>query len=199
MSNQQNLFGVADHSNLGKKWEADLEATHDWYRMQRLVDVRKIPSNWEFISENEYKSYLGKRYPGTLAVCDNARKMQRVKSDVDYVGGGSSFSIVFEAKTSAGTNFPLANIEPHQLEKLRQRDRCGILAGAMVMMAKYERAFFVPFKYLDKRNEILLKQTGRRAAPGTASISLSDFESYATEIFKHKNNRLWDWLPQLVK
>lgn len=202
--NQQKLFNVFDHSNLGLKFELDLEAAHDWYQRQGWADVRKIPSNWVFISEAEYQKLLiklgrGELSPGSLAVCDNGRKMQRVKSDVDFVGSGSRFGIAFDAKTSSGTNFPLSMVKPHQMLKLRQRSLCKITSGAMVLMAKYNRVFFVSFDYLDRRQMQLLRQTGPRATPGTASISMADLEAHAVEIFKHKTNQLWHWLPQLVK
>ena len=73
-----------------------------------------------------------------------------------------------------------------------------MLAGAMVWMTAYNRVFFIPYKYLDDRQTILLRQTGRRAKPGTASVSLADLELHATEVPKHKINMNWDWLKVLV-
>jgi penicillin-binding protein-related factor A (putative recombinase) len=104
----------------------------------------------------------------------------------------------YDAKTCSGNTFALDLIEPHQMEFLRQRHRCKIIAGVMVLMAKFNRVYFVPFDYLDKRQTLLQMQTGKRAKPGTASLSLSDFEANAIEITKHKTNSNWDWLPRLV-
>lgn len=205
---QLTLFSVGNHSNLGLAFERDLENVHHWYRMQGWADVRKIQSSWTFISEKEYQGLMSlvarKAYdPGMLAVCANQRKMKRIKSDVDFVGGGGgggkqNFSIAFDAKTCSGNTFALSLIEPHQMEFLRQRHRCKITSGVMVLMAQFNRVFFVPFAYLDKRQSALQMQTGKRAKPGTASLSMSDFEANAIEITKHKINMLWDWLPRLV-
>lgn len=196
---QQTLFGVADHANMGIEFEKELETAHDWYRLQGWADVRKIPSSWSFISFSEYQK-LQQKLPGAhLAVTDDGRYMQRVKSDVDFVGAGERFGICFDAKVASGKSFPLANIPAHQLAKLKSRARCRIIAGVMIYMAAYDRVFFVPYRYLEQRETVLLQQSGRRAKPGTASISLSDLETHAVEIFRHKMNMNWDWLKALVK
>ena len=195
---QKSLFQVANHSNQGKDFEKQLEAVHDWYRLQGLADVRKIPNSWKFISMSEYQKLLVKLPPSHLANTADGRYMQRVKSDVDFVGAGENFGICFDAKVCKTKTFPLANIENHQFYKLRERDKCKIIAGVIVYLGFYDRAFFVPYKFLEKKQTILQKQTGRRAAPGTASISLAELESNAAEIFRHKSNFLWDWLKAIV-
>lgn len=204
MSSQETLFPVADHSNQGKDFEADLDAVHDWYRRQGWADVRKIPHAWQFISEREYLKLQSKPPPSHLAKTEDGRFMQRVKSDVDFTGGGFfrdfGFGIVFDAKSVKGDRFPLSNLESHQLHKLRERSRCKMLAGIMLRFKDYNRVIFVPYQYLNQRYEYWLRsKSGGRAAAGTASVSLADAEQNGVEIFRHKNNMLWDWLPCLVK
>lgn len=69
----------------------------------------------------------------------------------------------------------------------------------MIWMTALDRVFFASYKYLDHRMLILDRQTGRRAAPGTAFLSINDLEAHTTEIKKHKMNMNWDWLSVLVK
>lgn len=196
---QQTLFKVANHSNQGKDFENELETLHDLYRRNRLADVRKNPNNWSFISQAEYIKLQNKLPPAHLAKTGDGRYMQRVKSDVDFSGGGENFAIAFDSKVCSGNTFPLGNVESHQSHKMRERHRCRIITGAMVYMAKFGRVFFVPFAYLEMRDTALRKQTGRRAKKGTASISLIELEANAIEIPKNKSNALWDWYPQLVR
>lgn len=199
MSVQPSFFKVSNHSNQGLDFESELETTHDWYRRQGLADVRKIPNSWKFISFSEYQKLLVKLPPSHLAQTADGKCLQRVKSDVDFSGAGENFGISFDAKTCRAKNFPLSNIADHQLYKLKDRDRCGVIAGVMVYLGLLNRVFFVPYKYLEHRQTILLKQRGRRAQVGTASISLSDFEKNTVEIFRHTSNFLWDWCKYLVK
>lgn len=201
MNAQANLPGIdrANHSNQGAWWEKQLEAAHDWYRLQGWADVRKVPHNWAFISEKEYVNLQRKLPASHLAKTDDSRFMQRVKSDVDFIGGGfyrnKFFSVVFDAKSSGGNLFPLSNIEPHQLEKLRSRARCGFDSGIMLYMSEYGRAFFIPFKYLDAKYLSYQKsKIGRRAARGSASLSINDLEMNAREIRPNPRNGVWDWL-----
>ncbi len=199
---QINLPGikVATHSNLGKDFESDLEAVHDFYRLRCLADVRKIPNGWKLISETEYKNLQSKLPSSHLARTDGGSYMQRVKSDVDFSGGGKTssgklFAIVFDAKQTNGSRFPLSNIEEHQLLKLKSRFRCGIVSGIMLQFNEADRVFFVPFEYLDARFEIWLKGkiTRRRAAKGIASISIEEASQNSIEIYRHRQNMLWDW------
>lgn len=203
MSAQSNLPGItrADHSNLGKHWEAELAAAHQWYAAQKWACIVQTPNSWKFIAENDYRRLRQKLPASHLARTDHGRFMQRVKSDVDFTGGGffknKHFFIAFDAKTHAGNRFPLAGVESHQLDKLRNRARCGALGGVMLYLSDHRRAFFIPVSYLDARNETL-NSSNRRAKPGTASISVEELEANAVEIFRHRQNMLWDWLPILV-
>jgi penicillin-binding protein-related factor A (putative recombinase) len=209
---QNNLPGVsvADHSNLGADWENQLETTHEWYARQRIADVRKVPHSWALIPENEYRKLQLKLPKSMLAQTDDGKFMQRMKSDVDFTGGGHlggtsrggaivggrRFSICFDAKQTKDNKFPLGNIEEHQILRLKTRSRCGWVSGALVLFTQFDRAFFISADYLDIRyTRMLARKRGRRALPGTASISFADIEQLTIEITRNKSNGLWDWLP----
>lgn len=195
---QRQLFKRADHANLGRDWEDELSAVHDWYRMSGKADIVKNPHDWVFISNNQYQKNSSKYDPRMFAVTDNGTRLMRSRSDVDFSGGGKGFSICFDAKVSKGNTFPLANIAAHQIHRLRQSARCGTIAGFMIKMKDHDRVFFCPVKFIDTRFEQWQRQPGKRAKPGTASLSFEDFAGYAYEIKKNSTNGLWDYLATIV-
>jgi recombination protein U len=187
----------ANHSNLGRDWERELESVHDFYRASGRADIVKNPHEWVFITDNQYRSACVKYSAGMFARTANGRWMMRSRSDVDFSGGGAGFSVCFDAKACASATFPLSNLTDHQIRRLKQSARCGTVAGFMIRMSKFSRVFFVPVAYADRRHLGWLTQ-GRRARPGTASLSLADLEENAIEI-PCGANRLWDWLACLIK
>jgi recombination protein U len=198
-ADQQKLFNRADHSNRGREFENELMAVHDFYRLQRLADIVKNPSEWVFITNNAYDKKSSKYSPGHFARTDIGQRIMRVRSDVDFSGGGKNFSICFDAKESQGKIFPLSNVHPHQIHRLRQSSRCGTIAGFMVKMVDVDRVFFVRAELMEARFEIWQRQPGRRAKPGTASISLEDLGDFSIEIRKDPKNMLWNYLPFVVE
>ncbi len=204
---QETLPGIAraNHSNRGAGFEAELAATHDWYRRSGLIDVVKNPSEWIFISEKEYRGQIGRiaeklAAAGTIAETDNGRFLMRVPSDVDFSGGNDKFSVCFDAKETAENRVPLPMLKPHQIARLKQSARCGTRAGFMVKLVKAERVFFVPAAVADRKYEIWLKSSyGKKRAPaGAASLSLAELELHALEIKKNRQNSLWDWYVWLA-
>src|SRR5438045_1599613 len=193
--NQHMLFGRADHSNLGRAWENELEAVHDFYRLQGKADIVKNPNDWDFISEREYSIASTKYNAGMFARTDNGRRLMRARSDVDFSGGGKGFAICFDAKFTEKPHFPLANISDHQLVRLKQSARCGTIAGFMIKLGVHDRVFFLPIKQADERFMHWQTHRGRRAKPGMASINVDDLASIGVEITQSKINGLWDWLP----
>ncbi len=197
---------VHNHSNLGKDWEAELENVHHWYRLERAADVVKNPSEWVFIGQREYEDILRKislkqLAPGKVAATDNGRFMKLVPSDIDFSGGGRGFTIAFDAKATAGDRLPLDNIKPHQIRRLLESSRCGCVAGFLVLFREHLRVFFVAVDFVDRKFELRERSRPgrRRAAAGTASLSISELEAAAVEIFRHPKNGLWDYLSRIVK
>lgn len=200
---QQTLFPVAAHSGRGLEWERELEAVHHWYRLQGWADIVKNPCEWIFIGEREYSTLLIEN-PSLVACCGDQRKIKRIQSDVDYSGGGSGclgvpFSICFDAKMCAGDKISIANFRPHQIHRIRQSARCGVIAGFMVRFNQFDRVFFIPNRYMQIKYENYLKnKIGRRAKPGTASYTAAELSANAIEIFRHTGNGLWDWMRAIL-
>lgn len=209
---QQILFDRADHANLGREWEQELEAVHDWYRLQRRADIVKNPHDWVFITEKRYRAIVGKYSPEHFARTDGGHRLLRSQSDIDFSGGGNvggtvvggvrmggrGFAVCFDAKASKGKSLPLSNIKPHQVHRLRESSRCGTIAGFMIKMSDVDRVFFIRVEFMERRFTDWQKQAGRRAKTGTASISLEDLEMFGTEIKKNPMNMLWDYLEKII-
>ena len=195
---QQKLFNRADHANLGRDWEAELETVHEWYRLSGKADIVKNPHEWVFISNNDYQKKSSKYDPRMFAVTDNGTRLMRSRSDVDYSGGGKGFSICFDAKSSKGRLFPLSNVSPHQLARLRQSASCGTIAGFMIKMKDLDRVFFFPVGVMNSRFDNWQRQPGKRVKAGIASLSIEDLTNLGIEIPKHRTNQLWDYLPRLL-
>jgi hypothetical protein len=159
------------------------------------------------VTEKECRKLQGKLPASHLAQTDDGKFLQRAKSDVDFTGGGrlpetesrlkqDCFSICFDAKDCRGGRFPLGSVADHQVRKLKDRARCGWVSGLLIRFADKGRAFFLSADLLETRFDRMLAQsTGKRAKPGTASISFTDIEQLCSEIFRHPDNGLWDWLP----
>lgn len=195
---------------MGRDWENQIENVHRWYRLRKIADIVKNPSEWIFIGEREYEEIRRKIScrqldPGKIAATDNGRFMKLVPSDIDFSGGGRGFgghfAIAFDAKATMGNRLPLANVKAHQVRRLVESARCGCLAGFLVLLSEQNRAFFVPADFMDRKFVDLerSKVSRRRAAPGAASLSLPELEQNAVEIFRNKSNGLWDYLPRLLQ
>jgi len=195
---QQKLFNRADHANLGRDWENELSAVHDWYRLSGKADIVKNPSDWVFISNNDYQKKSSKYALSMFALTDSGTRLMRSRSDVDFSGGGKGFSICFDAKSSKGKLFPLSNVSPHQIARLKQSARCGTIAGFMIRMKDLDRVFFCPVAYMDSRFTKWQRQSGKRVKAGIASLSIDDLTNLTVEIARHRTNGLWDYLPRLV-
>jgi len=85
----------------------------------------------------------------------------------------------------------LANVEAHQIARLRAAARCGVIAGIMVKFVEANRVFFVSVDYLEKRFENWQRLKLRGAPRGTASLSIKDLEANAVEVMK------LDWLEAI--
>ena len=203
MSSQLNLFAVADHSNMGKAWERELETLHDFYRLQSSADIVKNAEKWIYIGNAEYDRLFAAD-PGLVARDGHKRAMKRTASDVDFSGGGynpktgTTFAIVFDAKCTAADRLALSMLKEHQIYRLRQSHKCRCLAGFLVLMAKFDRVFWLPYGVAERKFTDYKKQTGKRAAPGSASFTMNELESSCIEIRKNKTNGCFDWLAVIV-
>jgi len=174
--------------------------------MRGAADIVKNPSEWVFIGEYEYRQIEAKIHakllaPGLIAQTDNGRFMKLVPSDIDFAGGGRGFAVCFDAKATNGDRFPLLNIKPHQVQRIKESAKCGTIAGFMIRFTEHRRVFFIRSVEISKKFENWEKSKirGSRAAKGTASLSIAELEQNSIEIFRNKMNSTWDWLPYLVK
>jgi recombination protein U len=196
---QTNLPGLnrADHRNLGKNFEAEIEAVNDFYRMQGIVDVVKNPNEWRYCSFKEFSRHEANRSRIAARTCDSQYLIMQ-SSDVDFSGGNDRGSYVFDTKETAKESFPLTSVRDNQLIRLRQSAKCGTIAGFLVKFTALDRVFFAHISFIDEKFVQWKKQTGRRAAPGTASISFEEMQERAVEVFRAKNG-LWDWYKAIGK
>jgi penicillin-binding protein-related factor A (putative recombinase) len=197
MTEQQEMFKRANHANLGKGFEAELSAVHDWYRMQGIVDIVKNASDWDFARKDDwfkYKSLFEQQRP-QAALTGDGRYLMRVNSDVDYSGGG----FVFDAKSTVEDRWSFSKIEPHQVNRLKQTVRCGSTAGIFIKFEKMQRVFWLPAPTLIPMFEKYQAASygRRRAKPGTGSLAIADLEQHGIEIRRHPMNGLWDWWKEL--
>lgn len=206
MARQPNLPGTNKRStsNLGKNFEAELKAAHDFYREKGWVDVSQNTSQWEFVPDWWIKKKLadGRINGDMYAKTPNGSTIARVKSEPDFAGGGANFSIKFDAKESRGNSIPLGNFKPDQIHRLKLSAKCGGVTGFMVKMSEHERVFFISEKFVAEKYEAWMRLKnipGKNAPKGTASISIAELEEFGKEIKRHRINGLWDWFPVLIQ
>lgn len=201
---QQSLPGTkapVSHSKRGKIFEGELETLHDWYRFQRIVDVVKNPEKWTCVGKLEEKQTADQYLQGkgdNFAVTGLGWIYKRENSEVDYSGGNDLCSFIFDAKETTRKDFPMEKLKTHQISRLYQSSQCRTVAGFMILFVKLDRCFFAPVSFVRKKEEIWLRQQGKRATPGTASITVAELEQNGKEIFRHRHNALFDWYSVLL-
>jgi recombination protein U len=188
---QKHLPGikVANHSKRGDELEKALERTHGEYLFRRLADVRKNPQQWNYVSDRWLLKHP--QPPSRIATCGDGQKMIRVKTSVDYVGGGRNFSIKFDAKDSAGVSIPLNNFSQHQIDEVRDAVRCGMIAGFLICFYEQDAIYFASGELIQSVLDDYQFRNGR------ASIPIKTFEEKALKIPVKDN--LINWYPVLVK
>lgn len=182
--------------NRGKEFEKELESTHEYYRMKSLIDVVRNDEKWTFISKYQY-DLLKRSNPTMVAVTGNGRTLKREKSDVDFSGGNSNCTVIFDAKEVADNRLSMKRMKPHQIHRLEQAKKCGVTSGFMVKFTELKRVFFLPIEFASEKSRIYQMQVGK-AQTGTGSISLKEFEEKSIEIFKDKLGN-WDWFSVIIK
>jgi recombination protein U len=186
----------ANKASLGKEWENELNATHEWYRLQGLADIVKNEHEWVFITERQHGKKSAKYDRRMFATTDAGQRMMRSRGDIDYSGGGRGFTVCFDAKKCQGRSFPLSNVSYHQIRRLLQSKRCGVVSGFLIKLSDIDRVFFVDVELMRDRYEAWQSQAVTKR--GTASLSIEDLEQ-CVEVFRNKQNGLWDWLPRLLQ
>lgn len=192
---RKNQPKATNHANRGKEFENELKATHEFYLLRGLADIVQNPNAWDFCNANLFNAIATKN-PHGVAKTAAGSTIRRIKSNVDFSGGGNCRTFIFDAKQTTGQSFPLAKVEEHQIVRLRRSAKCGNTAGLMIKFSELDRVFWIDADTLEERYTAWKKQPGK-AARGTASLSIADLEANGVEIARDRINGLWDWLRSI--
>lgn len=156
---------------LGGSWEDDLAAACDGYRLRGEAYLRRVGAPFKCIGKQDRGKLLRGRYTGP--------------GGCDLVGHlpGDPWGIPFEAdaKHCAQTRWDFKLLEEHQAESLDRVAAAGGYAGLLLWIGS--RSFWLPWSALGPRwwAWMQVRGSGRRAAPGTASVSIEDCEQLGVE------------------
>lgn len=179
-------------ANLGKAFEMDLERTHQFYQVKKLASIDRNPVEWRYTSPQTYNKYANSRGMDRLvARTASGSHLIKAASDIDYSGVAKGRAVAFDAKETSTKNFPLGNVELHQVNALLNKARCGSIAGLMIRFTSVKRVYFVPVAVVD---EAIIKM---QFHGGRKSLSLAECAGLGLEIPVSQN--LIDWLPVLLK
>lgn len=137
-------------ANLGKKFETLIENANKQYKFAGLALIEKQEVANKFI---------------------NGKMIYSNKAAPDFMGavkGGRA--IVFDAKSTKGQSFPLANItrRMHQLDFLKGMEQLGAYSFYLIEFADYGKYFILPINTAVACIE-------RAEAGGRKSIALHEF------------------------
>lgn len=211
---------TSSNSRKGKDFEAEIETVNDYYRLRGIVDVVKNAEKWVVFdklkfgqtADGYFRAVPSKFKQGgkkiqihssvvppknyvadNIAITANGWVLKREDSYVDFSGGNDEAAYAFDAKESKGDYISLDNLKPHQIHRLSLSRKCRCIAGFLIKFTDHDRVFFAPIAFVVEKDEIRRRQTGKRAAPGTASISIAELEKHGREVIKDTRNGLWDW------
>jgi recombination protein U len=143
------------HANLGKAFEAAVEAINLEYRMEGLADIEKSHPEWVIVRRGR----------------EIVSAFPRSKGGVDFYGefwaGGRVHRIYFDAKeTRFKTRFPFANIKDGQIDFLKRKAAFGAVVFLLVHFEPVGRCFLVDWEAVE-----------RAMAAGRASLSFAECTS----------------------
>lgn len=129
------------------------------YRNAGVADIRKVPAPMQILKDHGHTVTARKEKPAW----------------VDYSGIYNGRAIIFDAKQTASTNFPLDNLSDHQYELLKSWAQKGAVAFLVVYFSKFDKYYYLPFATLKWARE-------RANAGGRKSIAYKEFETMAHEV-----------------
>lgn len=147
------------YANRGAFLERVIDMANNKYRNAGVADIRKIPTPFKPLNTKGGK------------VTGHFEK----PTWVDYSGIYNGRAIIFDAKQTASTNFPLDNLSDHQYELLKSWSEKGARAFLIVYFSKYYKYFILPFATLRWARE-------RANSGGRKSIAYKEFEEMAIEV-----------------
>lgn len=147
------------YANRGAFLERIIDMANNKYRNAGVADIRKVPTPFKPLNTK------GNRVTGHF----------EKPTWVDYSGIYNGHAIIFDAKQTSKTNFPLDNISLHQYELLKSWSEKGAVAFLIVYFSSKDKYYYLPFT--------LLNYAWKRAENGgRKSIAYSEFEECATEV-----------------
>lgn len=161
------------HANRGKQLEKLIDDTNKQYEKLGHASVKKIPTPTKIIKHMGNK-FVGHTEKGEL---------------VDYMGIGPSRAIIFDAKQTALSSFPLSNVQEHQYQLLKAWHEYGADSFLVVHFSEKDRYYRLPFTALHYARE-------RVSEGGRKSIAFKEFETMAYELRVEKGFGL-DYLEGL--
>ena len=123
---------MINYANRGQAFEREVELTNNQYRRKGIANIQKIATPVKILNTK------GNRVTGVLDK----------KSTLDFRGtikGGRSIS--FDCKeTKDKLGLPLANIQKHQIDYIRQALAVDELTFLVCYLSKLDKRYYVPGK-----------------------------------------------------
>ncbi|OON92032.1 MAG: Holliday junction resolvase RecU [Epulopiscium sp. Nele67-Bin002] len=135
----------------GSSLEQLINITNDMYKERNLALIQKIPTPITPINIDKQRKLI------TLAYFVE-------KSTVDYIGIIQGIGVCFDAKETASSSLPLANIHKHQIEFMESFIKQEGVAFIIVHFKKYDEYYILPFDII-KQYYINEKEGGRKSIP----------------------------------
>jgi penicillin-binding protein-related factor A (putative recombinase) len=176
----------------GKFWEGVLERTHDVYARRGTGKIYHLPNDWAFCHPATISRL---NLPGEMWARTGAgRTIRRVKSGPDFVGGFGGRHVEFDAKEFMGASIPLEkSFTLHQVEKLRQAERSGSLAGFMILAKRTMTAYWLLASQVLRLLDLL-----RFNQLPCKSLNLAWLDEHAKTLGQVSPVGIFDWAAVLV-
>lgn len=118
-------------ANKGKAFEEEVELANKQYKRKGIALIQKISTPWTVIRK-------GKKIVSAFP---------QGKSTLDFRGtvkGGTSISFDCKENKKEKRGLPLANIQDHQIEYMRQALEMGERTFILCYMAMFDKRYFIP-------------------------------------------------------
>ena len=123
-------------ANRGMFLESIIDKTNEFYMLEGIADIRKVPTPFQVIRPYEKNPSM---------------KVGFLKKGnwVDYVGISYNKMICFEAKETKGKSLSLSRIPEHQYEFLKSYHNKGAQAFLIVYFSDMDKFYKIYFKTLE--------------------------------------------------
>ena len=147
------------HANRGKFLENLIDMANDNYLLKDIADIRKVPTPFKPLNTKAGK------------VTGHFEK----PTWVDYSGIYEGKAIIFDAKQTAETAFPLSKLSQHQYNLLKSWHQKGARAFLLVYFSQHDKYFILLFDDLELAWE-------RAEMGGRKSIAYKEFQAWGYEV-----------------